>query len=424
MVIRSTASGKVIKAQFRRIEKDRRETMSQLAIHGEKPVRSTKLPYGKQKIEQADIDAVVQVLQSDLLTTGPAVVAFEEAVADYVGANYAVAFANGTAALHAACFAADIQPGDEVITSPLTFAASANCVLYQRGVPVFADIDETTWNIDPIEIEKKITPKTKAIIPVDFTGKPVEMDEINEIAKKHSLIVIQDSAHALGAIYNNQKVGSIADMTEFSFHPVKHITTGEGGMITTNRKDLYEKLKRFVTHGITRDPSQMSENQGPWFYQQLDLGYNYRITDIQCTLGISQLSRMDENLKRRHEIVAQYQDAFGSMEGVSIPQIENLKDSAWHLYILKLNLEELATDRKVIYEALQAENIGVNVHYIPVYWHPYYQQLGYEKGLCPKAEALYEQIITLPLFSAMSDEDVLNVVEAIKKVISFYRKCF
>lgn len=277
--------------------------MNTLAINGGKPVRDTYLPYGQQWIDDEDIEEVVKVLKSDFLTTGPKIEEFEKKFANYIGAKYAVAISNGTAALHAACFAAGIKEGDEVITTPITFAASANCILYQGGKPVFADIDPKTYNIDIEDVERKITKKTKAIIPVDFTGQPVDIDAVNDIAKKYGLIVIEDAAHSFGAEYKDKKIGSLVDMTTFSFHPVKHITTGEGGMITTNDDKLYNKLKLFRTHGITRDKEMLhNKEEGPWFYEQLELGYNYRMTDIQAALGISQLNKINGFLKRRRKL--------------------------------------------------------------------------------------------------------------------------
>ncbi|UXH43435.1 UDP-4-amino-4,6-dideoxy-N-acetyl-beta-L-altrosamine transaminase [Rossellomorea vietnamensis] len=385
-------------------------------------IRETYLPYGKQWIDQEDIEEVIKILKSDYLTTGPAVLKFEEAIANYVGSAYAVAFCNGTAALHGACFAAGISEGDEVITTPLTFAASSNCVLYQGGVPVFADIDPHTYNIDPEEIERKITSKTKAIIPVDFTGQPVNLDKIIEIADKHDLVVIEDAAHALGATYKGQKVGSISDMTMFSFHPVKHITSGEGGIITTDNKEYYEKLMQFRSHGITRDKVKLKEDHGPWYYEMQFLGYNYRMTDIQAALGTSQLKKIDKFIDLRRKIVTAYNEGFKEIEEINIPYQDNNGESSWHLYIVKLSLEKLKVRKKEIFEALLSENIGVNVHYIPVHLQPYYSQLGYKRGICPKAEKLYEEIITLPLFPAMSMDDVYDVISAVNKVINYYRK--
>ncbi|MBM7655859.1 UDP-4-amino-4,6-dideoxy-N-acetyl-beta-L-altrosamine transaminase [Neobacillus cucumis] len=387
-----------------------------------KPIRDTFLPYGRQWIDDDDIEAVTRVLKGDYLTTGPFISQFEQAIADYAGAKYAVSFANGTSALHGACFAAGIIEGDEVITSPLTFAASANCVLYQGGKPVFADVDEETYNIDPKEIEKKITNKTKAIIPVDFTGQPASWDEITAIAKKYDLVVIEDAAHALGASYKGNKVGSFSDMTMFSFHPVKHITSGEGGMVTTNNKDYYEKLLQFRSHGITREPSKLTEKQGPWYYEMQFLGFNYRLTDIQAALGISQLNKINRFLELRRKYSSMYNEAFKNNSIVKIPYQDPNNSSSWHLYILRLNLDQLTGTREDIFNALLKENIGVNVHYIPVYLLPYYRGLGYTPGLCPKAEKLYEEFITLPLFPAMNEKDVRDVIDAVEKVLNQYRK--
>jgi perosamine synthetase len=387
-----------------------------------KPIRDTFLPYGRQWIDDDDIEAVTRVLKGDYLTTGPFISQFEQAIADYAGAKYAVSFANGTAALHGACFAAGIVDGDEVITSPLTFAASANCVLYQGGKPVFADVDEETYNIDPKEIEKKITNKTKAIIPVDFTGQPASWDEITAIARKYDLVVIEDAAHALGASYKGNKVGSFSDMTMFSFHPVKHITSGEGGMVTTNNRDYYEQLLQFRSHGITREPSKLTEKQGPWYYEMQFLGFNYRLTDIQAALGLSQLNKINCFLELRRKYSSMYNEAFKYNSLVKIPYQDPNSSSSWHLYILRLKLDQLTGTREDIFNALLKENIGVNVHYIPVYLLPYYRGLGYTPGLCPKAEKLYEEFITLPLFPAMKEKDVRDVIDAVEKVLNQYRK--
>ncbi|SDC92336.1 UDP-4-amino-4,6-dideoxy-N-acetyl-beta-L-altrosamine transaminase [Halanaerobium congolense] len=381
------------------------------------------IPYGSQWIDKHDIEAVVETLKSDYLTTGPKIKEFENKFADYVDAKYAVAVANGTAALHAAAYVAGIKKGDEVVTTPLTFAATANSVLYQNATPVFADINPKTYNIDPESIKEKITNKTKAIIPVHYTGQPCEMDEIKEIAARNDLIIIEDGAHAVGATYKDQKIGSIGDMTTFSFHPVKNMTTGEGGMITTDSKELYDKLMKFRTHGITKDESEyINPSDGPWYHEQQELGYNYRITDIQAALGITQLKKIDKFLARRREIINKYNQQFKDINGLIIPeQLENTK-SAWHIYVLQLELEKLTADRKEIFNALREKNLGVNVHYIPVYFHPYYQSLGYEKGICPKAERLYERIITIPLYPKMNDQQVDEVIKRIKSIINKYQK--
>jgi len=385
-------------------------------------MRDTYLPYGKQWVDEDDIATVVDILRGDYLTTGPNIMDFEKNVANYVDAEYAVAFSNGTAALHGACFAAGISDGDEVITTPITFAASANCVLYQGGTVVFADIDSKTYNISPADIEKKITSKTKAIIPVHFTGQPVQLDKIHQLAEKHNLIVIEDAAHALGSTYKAQKVGALSDMTMFSFHPVKHITTGEGGIITTNNKNYYNKLMQFRSHGITRDPKLLHDNHGPWYYEMQFLGYNYRMTDIQAGLGSSQLTKLDSFINRRKEIVAAYNEAFSEILEVQTPYQAPDSDSSWHLYVLKLNLDLLSVSRKEVFEELGNLNIGVNVHYIPVHILPYYQQLGYQKGSLPNAEKLYEEIISLPVFPLMQDQDIKDVIEAVKLVIGKVKK--
>lgn len=372
------------------------------------------IPYGRQTIEEDDIQAVVDVLRSDYLTTGPKIAEFEKMVADYVGAKYAVAISNGTSALHAACFAAGIQPGDEVITTPLTFAASSNCVLYCGGTPVFADVDPKTYNIDPEDICRKITDKTKAIIAVHLAGQPCDMDEIHKIAKEHDLLVIEDGAHALGSVYKGKKVGTLSDMTTFSFHPVKPITTGEGGMIVTDNEEFYQKMMLFRGHGITRDENLMTRNDGPWFYQQLDLGYNYRITDIQCALGCSQMKKLDRFLARRKEIVARYNEAFADCENIVTPYQLPETESGWHLYIVQVK----NCDRREIFEALREHGIAVNVHYIPVYLHPYYQEHGYKDVHCRNAEEVYSHIISLPLYPTLTEEQQQYVIETLKYVIN------
>lgn len=372
------------------------------------------IPYGRQTIEEDDIQAVVDVLRSDYLTTGPKIAEFEKMVADYVGAKYAVAISNGTSALHAACFAAGIQPGDEVITTPLTFAASSNCVLYCGGTPVFADVDPKTYNIDPEDIRRKITDKTKAIIAVHLAGQPCDMDEIHKIAKEHDLLVIEDGAHALGSVYKGKKVGTLSDMTTFSFHPVKPITTGEGGMIVTDNEEFYQKMMLFRSHGITRDENLMTRNDGSWFYQQLDLGYNYRITDIQCALGCSQMRKLDRFLARRKEIVTRYNEAFADCENIIIPYQLPETESGWHLYIVQVK----NCDRRKVFEALREHGIAVNVHYIPVYLHPYYQEHGYKDVHCRNAEEVYSHIISLPLYPTLTEEQQQYVIETLKYVIN------
>lgn len=372
------------------------------------------IPYGTQWIDEEDIQAVVETLRSDYLTTGPKVREFEKVVAEYTGAKYAVAVSNGTAALHVACLAAGIKPGDEVITTPITFAASANCVLYCGGTPVFADIDKETYNISPASIREKITNKTKAIIPVHYTGQPCEMDEIHAIAKEHNLMVIEDAAHALGADYKGKKVGTLSDMTTFSFHPVKHITTCEGGMILTEREDLYKLLSLYRTHGITREEEWMEKNEGGWYYEQLALGYNYRISDVQCALGISQMKRLPQFVERRREIAAYYNEKLKDIEGVKLPYQKEGCNNSWHLYMIWVEPGR----RKEIYDQLRKEGIGVNVHYIPVYKHPYYQKHGYDKVCCPEAEKLYSGLISIPMYPKMTKEEQDYVIETIRKAVS------
>lgn len=394
-----------------------------LAIQGGKAIREKSLNYGRQEIDDDDINRVIEVLKSDYLTTGPYVSRFEDEVAEYVGVQYAVAVSNGTAALHVAMFGCGIQPGDEVIVTPMTFAASSNAIIYMGAVPVFADIDEKTYNIDVKEVEKKITGRTRAIVAVDFAGQPVELDELRKLASKYSLRIIEDSAHSLGSEYKGKKVGCWADVTTFSFHPVKPITTGEGGMIVTNSKEIYERMKRYRTHGITRNEEELIyKDKGSWYYEQQDLGYNYRLTDIQAALGSGQLTKIDQFIKRRREIVQIYNEAFQENEEIITPYEAEERKSGYHIYVIRLVLEKLKVGRREIFEALRAENIGVNVHYIPVYYHPYYQEQGYSKGICPIAERVYESIITLPLYPGMLNEDVIDVVNAVKKVIKYYSK--
>jgi perosamine synthetase len=393
-----------------------------LAINGGSPVRSTLLPYGRQAIDEADIQAVVDVLRSDWLTTGPKVAEFEEAFAARLGAKYAVSVSSGTAALHAAAFAAGLKAGDEAITTPLTFAATANCVLYQGATPVFADVCADTLNLDPAEVAKRISAKTRAVLPVDYAGHPTDLTAIVEIARQHGFLVIEDACHALGAKYDGRRVGSIADMTVFSFHPVKHITTGEGGMVTTDDPKLAEILRRFRNHGISSDARQR-QSAGQWHYEMVLLGFNYRLPDIVCALGIEQLRRLDPNLARRREIAEIYTSAFREIPGVIPPAVRAEANPAWHLYPFRLDLAKLTADRAQIFRALRAENIGVNVHYIPVHLHPYYRErFGYKGGEFPVAESAYERLISLPMFHAMTDQDVQDVIAAVTKVISSYSR--
>lgn len=397
--------------------------MEKLAINGGSPVFEKRIGYGHQYIDDSDIQAVVDVLKSDFLTCGPKVDEAEAKLCEITRAKHAVLIANGTAALHAAVFAAGIGPGDEVITTPVTFAASANCVLYCGGTPVFADINPETYNMDPDSVEQCITDRTRAVVAVDFTGQTVEIQRIRKICDKHGLIFIEDAAHSLGTKYSGKPVGSLADMTEFSFHPVKTCTSGEGGAITTNDDTFYKKLLLFRTHGITRAQDWMNKApEGGWYYQQIDLGYNYRVTDMQAALLSSQLQKLDLFAARRKELVRRYDEAFSEMPEIIVQKEIPESDTVRHLYIIQLNLELLTCKRREVYDALLAEGVGVNVHYIPVYSFPYYQELGYKMGSCPNAERLYERIISIPLFYSMTNEDQDKVVKAINKVIGFYRK--
>jgi len=397
-------------------------TRETLAIHGGTPVRQTLLPYGRQSIDEDDIQAVVQTLRSDWLTTGPKVPEFEDAFAARVGARYAVSFSSGTAALHGAAFAAGIGSGDEAITTPLTFAATANCILYQNGIPVFADVTPDTLNLDPERVSAAVSPRTKALLPVDYAGHAADLEAMMNIAERHGLVVIEDACHALGAEYKSKAVGSIAHMTVFSFHPVKHLTTGEGGMVTTENPVYADVLRMFRNHGISSG-ARDRQQAGHWHYEMTLLGYNYRLTDIACALGLSQLKKLEQNLKRRREIAARYTETFRQIEGIRVPSVNAEVQPAWHLYPIRLDFARLSVGRAEIFRALRAENIGVNVHYIPVHLHPYYRErFGYRGGEFPIAESAYESLISLPMFHGMSDADVEDVIRAVDLVIGYYRK--
>lgn len=386
--------------------------MSALAVDGGTPVRSTMLPYGRQSLDDDDLRAVLDVLRSDWLTTGPKVDEFERAFAQAVGANEAVAVSNGTAALHAAVHALGIGPGDEVVVPTMTFAASANAVLYEGGTPVFTDVDPKTLLINVA----RVTAKTKAIIAVDYAGQPCDYDALRAIG----LPIIADASHALGGSDNGRPVGTLADLTTFSLHPVKHITTGEGGVITTNDAELATRMRRFRNHGISSDHRQR-EQQGSWFYEMVELGYNYRLTDFQCALGISQLRKLDERVQRRRAIAQRYDAAFRERSALTLLHTRPDVVHAYHLYPVLLNLEQLSAGRAEVFRALRAEGIGCNVHYIPVHLHPYYQQrFGTRGGMFPAAEDAYERMITLPMFASMSEQDVEDVIEAVGKVVTAY----
>jgi len=368
------------------------------------------LPYGRQIIDDADIQAVVDVLRSDWLTTGPAVKRFEADVCAYTGAGHGVAVANGTAALHAAMFALGIGKGDEVIVTPLTFAASANCILYQGGTPVFADVDADTLLLDPAAVEAAITPRTRAIIAVDYAGQPCHWDSLRAIADKHHLALVADSCHALGAAYKGRRVGTLADITVFSFHPVKHITTGEGGMAMTNDAALAARMRAFRGHGITTTASQR-EKSGAWFYEMTELGYNYRITDFQCALGSSQLKKLDGWIEKRNQLAQAYDAAFAKSAVRPLARRDDIRH-AYHLYVVR------TPERDAVFKHLRGQGIGANVHYVPVHLHPYYQNLGYKNGICPIAEAAYAEILTLPLWPGMDAVTVNHVRETIMHTTS------
>ena len=397
--------------------------MEKPAICGGTPVRTEKIFYGHQYLDEADYQAVLDVLKSDYLTCGPKITELENKLCELTGAKYAVVCSNGTAALHIAALAAGVGEGDEVITTPITFAASANCALYVGAKPVFADINEKTYNIDPDSVAEKITDKTKAVVAVDFTGQAVELDKLQKICKEKGLVLIEDGAHSIGTKYNGIPVGSIADMTTFSFHPVKTITGGEGGAVLTNNREYYEKLLLYRSHGITRDANLLeNESHGGWYYEQVDLGYNYRMTDIQAGLLVSQLDKLSMFKQRRKELVERYNKAFANNDAIIVQEEIPESDTSRHLYILRLNSEKLTINRKEFFDALGAENVCCNVHYIPVYYFPHYQRLGYEKGLCPKAEALYDEMISLPLYYGMTDEDCDDVIRAVEKIAAYYHK--
>jgi len=372
------------------------------------------IPYGKQSISKDDIDAVVSVLESDFLTTGPMVGEFEKELADFSDTEYAVAVSSGTAALHCAVFAAGIRPGDEVIVPAVTFAATANCVVYIGGIPVFADSTEDTLLIDPDDVLKKITPKTKAVIAVDYAGQPCDYDSLKRICTEHNLVLITDACHSIGSEYKGRKTGSIADITCYSFHPVKHITTGEGGAALTNSQEYAEKMRVFRNHGITTDFRQR-EQKGAHFYEMSFLGYNYRLTDFQSALGISQLKKLPHWLKRRNEIADLYFNIFGKDDRIRPLHSEENLFHSYHLFVVRL-IDTL--NRDTVFKKMREAGIGVNVHYIPVHLHPFYKEtFATCEGLCPVAEEAYKRILSLPIYPGLEESDVDFVTDTLYSII-------
>lgn len=393
-----------------------------LAIDGGTPVRATTLPYSRQWITEDDCEAVTRILRSDWLTTGPTVEEFENAFADFTGAKYAVAVSNGTAALHAAMYAIGIGPGDEVIVPTMTFAATANGVLFCGGIPVFCDCDPETLLIDPTAIEAAITKKTKAICAVDYAGQPCDYDALRAIADRHDLLLIADACHALGACYRHRAVGFLADLSTFSFHPVKPMTTGEGGMITTDSREFASRMRQFRNHCMTSSHRERHE-QGSWEYEILGLGWNYRLTDFQAALGLSQLKKVPRATHKRREIAERYSAAFASLSGIQPLTVQDDVSHAYHLYVIKVDPAELSVGRAEFFRALTAEGIGVNVHYIPVHLHPFYRErLKTKKGMYPNAESAYERILSLPIFAGMGEDDINDVIDAVTKVWKAYKR--
>jgi len=379
------------------------------------------LPYGHQWIDDNDVEAVVRVLKSDFLTQGPLVQRFEEAILETCGAKHCVAVANGTAALHIAVAALELDSGVEGITSPITFVASANCLVYNGITPKFADIDPRTYNIDPQAIQERITERTRVIIPVHFAGQPADVKQIAQGARKRGITIIEDAAHAIGSIdENGSRIGDCrnSDMTAFSFHPVKNVTTGEGGAITTNDDALFRKLQLLRNHGITRDPVLLSQNPGPWYYEMQEIGYNYRLTDLQAALGVAQLSHLDAFKKRRREIVARYNQAFSNLPHLTVPFERTGNDSCFHLYVVQIDFDAMKTSRTQIMELLRKQGVGTQVHYIPVHTQPFYRKrFGYRDGDFPVAERYYGRALSLPLFPKMSDGDVGRVIDAVRSIV-------
>ncbi len=394
--------------------------ISSLAIDGGKAVRQDMLPYGRQRIDDDDIRSVIEVMRSDWLTTGPKIREFEEAFAKAVGAGEAIAVSSGTAALHAAMHALAIGPGDEVIVPAMTFAASANCVVYQGATPVFADVEPDTLLIDTNDVEAKITARTRAIVAVDYAGQPCDYERLSALARGYDLPLVADACHSLGASYRGRPVGRLAHLNVFSLHPVKAMTTGEGGIVTTENPELARRMRRFRNHGVSSDHFER-DKRGSWFYEMVDLGYNYRLSDVQCALGLSQLQKLATWIARRRRIAHRYSEAFSDITAFQPLSAARDRALAYHLYVIRLNSTALRVDRARMFAALRAEGIGVNVHYLPVHLHPFYRErFGTGPGLCPVSEAAYESILSLPIFPAMSDGDVEDVIQALRKVVHTY----
>jgi UDP-4-amino-4,6-dideoxy-N-acetyl-beta-L-altrosamine transaminase len=399
-----------------------KERQVQAVEAAERPVREQFLPFALPSIGEEEIAEVVDSLRSGWITTGPKVKRFESEFAAYVGARHAVAVNSCTAALHIALAALGIGPGDEVITSPLTFCSTANVVLHLGGTPIFADIGED-YNVDPSEIERRITGRTKAIIPVHYSGQPCRMDEILSCARNHGLRVIEDAAHAVGSKYRGRMMGTIGDVTAFSFYAIKNMTTAEGGMITTGDEELAEKMRLLSLHGISKDAWKRYTSEGSWYYEVTYAGFKCNMTDIQAALGIHQLAKLEHFLEVRRKYVAMYNAAFGEMPEIHTPVVRPDVRHAWHLYVIGLDLERLTINRAQFIEALRAEKIGTSVHFIPVHLHPYYRQtFGYRPGDFPNAERAYERIVSLPLYPNMSEEDVRDVIAAVTRIVRAHRK--
>jgi len=391
-----------------------------LAIEGGRPVRASLLPYGRQLIGDDDIAAVAAALRGAFLTTGPTVAEFEARFAERVGARHAVAVSSGTAALHAAMFAAGVGPGDEVVTTPLTFVGTANAALYLGARPVFADIRADTLNVDSARMAAALSPRTRVLAPVDFAGQPCDLAAVNELARARGLRVVEDAAHALGGEAGGRPVGALSDLTIFSLHPVKHVTTGEGGVVTTEDDELARRLRRFRNHGIATDGTERKRGGALWS-PMVDLGFNYRLTDVQCALGLSQLPKLGQFLAKREAIADRYLVALKDLSGLAIPRVAPDVRHAWHIFPVLVEPARLRVDRDRVFEALRAEGIGVTLHYVPAYWHPYYAKLGYARGLCPVAEDVSSRMFSLPIFPAMTDADVEDVVAALWKVLGHYK---